>query len=121
MGRDEPELPPGTKPGTPLSGLSAFGAGSTIHIEVRSALFQNYAYIIQKADVQLPNRGYAAEVSIPLQALAKGSAGRRERLHIFFMDETRQSLYEKPFVIELFISPLVQSGLEGHNVLTIPF
>jgi serine/threonine protein kinase len=121
MGRDEPELPPNAKPGTPLSGLSAFGAGSTIRIEVRSALFQNYAYIIQKADVQIPQHGYAAEISIPLQALSKGSTGRRERLHIFFMDETRQSLYEKPFVIELFISPHVQSGLEGHNVLTIPF
>lgn len=121
MGRDEPELPPGAKKDTPLAGLSSFGEGSTVHIEVRSALFQNYAYIIQKADVQIPKRGYAAEVSIPLQALSKGTTGRRERLHIFFMDEERQSLYEKPFVIELFISPHVQSGLEGHNVLTIPF
>jgi hypothetical protein len=41
-------------------------------------------------------------------------------LHIFFMDEMRRPLYEKPFIVELFISYLVQPGREGHNVLTIP-
>ena len=49
------------------------------------------------------------------EALAK-----QGRSHIFFMDARHRSLYEKPFVIELFISHLVQSGREGHNVLTIP-
>ncbi len=55
-----------------------------------------------------------------MQALTTGPSGRRERLHIFFMDAQRQPLYEKPFVIELFISHLVQAGREGHNVLNIP-
>ena len=120
MGRDTPMLPPGTKKGTPPAGLSALVHGENVHIEVRSALFQNYAYIVQRADVQIPARGYAAEVTIPMQALTNGRSGRRERLHIFFMDEERKALYEKPFVIELFISHLVQSGREGHNVLSIP-
>jgi hypothetical protein len=70
--------------------------------------------------VEIPARGYAAEVTIPMQALTTGPSGRRERLHIFFMDASRRPLYEKPFVIELFISHLVQSGREGHNVLNIP-
>jgi hypothetical protein len=36
------------------------------------------------------------------------------------MDENRHPLYEKPFVIEVFVSHLVQNGREGHNVLSIP-
>jgi hypothetical protein len=101
--------------------LSALAKGEIVHIEVRSALFQNYAYIVQQADVQLPGKGYAAEVIIPLQPLANGPNGRRDRLHIFFMDEMRRPLYDKPFVVELLISQLVQPGQEGYNVLTIPF
>lgn len=119
MGRDAPALPIGTRKGTP-AGLSALVHGEKIHIEVRSSLFQNYAYIVQRAAVEIPARGYAAEVTIPMQALTTGPSGRRERLHIFFMDEAQRPLYEKPFVIELFISHLVQSGREGHNVLNIP-
>ncbi|GCE17806.1 hypothetical protein [Dictyobacter kobayashii] len=102
-------------------GLSALGEGETVHIEVRSALYQNYAYIVQQADVSIPAPGYVAEVTMPMQALSSGPSGRRERLHIFFMDSNRsRPLYEKPFVIELFVSHLVQSGREGHNVLSIP-
>ncbi|GCE04026.1 hypothetical protein KDAU_13550 [Dictyobacter aurantiacus] len=101
-------------------GLSALGEGETVHIEVRSALYQNYAYIVQQADVTIPGTGYVAEVTMPMQALSSGPSGRRERLHIFFMDDNRSPLYEKPFVIELFVSHLVQSGREGHNVLSIP-
>ncbi|GCF06648.1 protein kinase family protein [Dictyobacter arantiisoli] len=101
-------------------GLSAFGEDDTIHIEVRSALYKNYAYIVQQADVTIPAAGYVAEVTMPMQPLSSGPNGRRERLHIFFMDEDRNPLYEKPFVIELFISHLVQNGREGHNVLSIP-
>ncbi len=108
------------KKGTTAAGLSALVHGEKIHIEVRSSLFQNYAYIVQRADVEIPARGYAAEVTIPMQALTTGPNGRRERLHIFFLDDARRPLYEKPFVIELFISHLVQSGREGHNVLNIP-
>lgn len=119
MGREAPTLPTGGHKGTPV-GLSALVQGEKIHIEVRSSLFQNYAYIVQRATVEIPARGYAAEVTIPMQALTTGPSGRRERLHIFFMDASRRPLYEKPFVIELFISHLVQSGREGHNVLNIP-
>ncbi len=121
IGRDTPTPLPGAKKGAPAAaGLSALVQGESVHIEVRSALFQNYAYIVQRADVQIPARGYAAEVTIPMQALTNGRNGRRERLHIFFMDAERKPLYEKPFVIELFISHLVQAGREGHNVLSIP-
>ena len=121
IGRDTPTPLPGARKGTTAAGgLSALVQGESVHIEVRSALFQNYAYIVQRADVQIPARGYAAEVTIPMQALTNGRNGRRERLHIFFMDAERKPLYEKPFVIELFISHLVQAGREGHNVLSIP-
>ncbi len=102
-------------------GLSSLVEGDLVSIQVRSALYQNYAYVVQKATVQIPENGYAAEVTIPMHPLSHGPSGRRDRLHIFFMDERRRSLYEKPFVIELFISHLVQPGREGHNVLTIPF
>lgn len=119
-GRDEPGLPPGAPPEMELSGLSALAHGDRIHIEVRTSLIQNYAYILQQADVAIPQEGYAAEVNIPMQAIPDGPRGRRERLHIYIMDEMRQQLYERPFVVELFISPLVHAGREGHNVLTIP-
>jgi serine/threonine protein kinase len=101
-------------------GISALGEGDVVHIEVRSVLYQNYAYVVQQANVTLPADGYAAEVTIPMQPLSNGPSGRRERLHVFFMDEKREPLYEKPFVLEIFISHLVQPGREGHNVLTIP-
>jgi serine/threonine protein kinase len=120
MGRDEPGLPPGAPPDMELSGLSALAHGDRVHIEVYTALIQNYAYILQQADVEIPSKGYAAEVTIPLQAIPDGSGTRRERLHINFTDEAKQPLYEKPFVMELFISSHVQVGREGHNVLTIP-
>src|ERR1019366_2594661 len=120
MGRDTPVLPAGVKKGTTAAGLSGLVHGEKIHVEVRSSLYQNYAYIVQRADVEIPARGYAAEVTIPMQALTTGPSGRRERLHIFFLDAERRPLYEKPFVLELFISHLVQSGREGHNVLNIP-
>ncbi len=119
-GRDTPKPLAGASKGESLAGLSAFTKGSVVHIEVRSALYQNYAYIVQRADVALPGNGYSAEVSIPMQPLANSASGRRERLHIFFTDDLRRPLYEKPFVVEVFVSPLVQNGREGYNVLTIP-
>jgi Protein kinase domain len=127
MGRNVPGV--GNSPGTfaqPDSkksapvGLSSLVEGKLVFIEISSALYQNYAQILQRAAVHVPAQGFAAEVTIPLQPLLSGSGGRRERLHIFFMDEMRRPLYEKPFIVELFISPLVQPGREGHNVLTIP-
>jgi hypothetical protein len=76
--------------------------------------------MVQQADVAIPASGYAAEVTVPMHPLSAGPSSRRERLHVFFMDKERNPLYEKPFVIELFVSPLVQLGHEGHSVLSIP-
>jgi len=67
-GRDEPGLPPGAPPEMELSGLSALAHGDRVHIEVRTSLIQHYAYILQQADVEIPQEGYAAEITIPLQA-----------------------------------------------------
>ncbi|GAC1388034.1 MAG: hypothetical protein NVSMB33_17670 [Ktedonobacteraceae bacterium] len=122
MGRDKPLHSHAVEAnkGTQVGGLSALTQGETIYIEVRSAIYQSYAYIVQQAAVSLPAQGYAAEVTIPMQPLSSGPNGRRDRLHIFFMDEMRHPLYEKPFVVELFISHMVQPGREGHNVLAIP-
>ena len=123
MGRNEPGLQGDAiqheaKKGA--HGLRSLTEGDLVYIEVRSALYQSYAFIVQQAAVYIPAQGYAAEITIPMQPLSSGPSGRRERLHIFFMDELRRPLYEKPFVVELFISHLVQPGREGHNVLTIP-
>jgi serine/threonine protein kinase len=112
MGRDTPR-----QRGVGLSGLMQ---NEYVHIEVRSALYHKYAYIVQQADIRLPGNGFAAAVTIPMKPLSDGPSGRRERLHVYFMDEQRNLLYEKPFAIEIFISPLVQPGREGHNVLPIP-
>ncbi|GAC1641840.1 MAG: hypothetical protein NVS4B12_04520 [Ktedonobacteraceae bacterium] len=119
-GRELATPPPGSKKGTQPVGLSALVHDEMVHVEVRSAIFQNYAYVVQRADVHIPGQGFAAEITIPMQPLSEGTGGRRERLHIFFMDEMRRPLYEKPFAVEVFVSRLVQSGREGHNVLTIP-
>ena len=102
------------------AGLSGLVEGELVFIEIRSALYQSFAYVVQRAAVHIPAQGFAAEVTIPMQPLSSGPTGRRDRLHIFFMDEKHCPLYEKPFIVELFISHLVQPGREGHNVLTIP-
>ena len=120
MGRDEASNPPGTKKGIVPRGLSSQALGDQIYIEVRSALHENFTYIVQQAAVDIPALGYVAEVVIPMQPFGGQSNGRRERLHIVFMDEMHRPLYTKPFVIELFVSHLVQSGREGHHVLPIP-
>lgn len=121
MGRDTPEPPSGGGKHEQPVGLSALAQGNIVSVEVRSALYQSFAYIVQEASISMPGQGYAAEVVIPMQPLTSGPSGRRDRLHIFFLDGTRRPLYDKPFVVELFISHLVQPGREGHNVLTIPF
>lgn len=120
MGRDEASNPPGTKKGIVPRGLSAQANGDQVYIEVRSALHENFTYIVQQAAVDIPALGYVAEVVIPMQPFGGQSNGRRERLHIVFMDEMHRPLYTRPFVIELFVSHLVQSGREGHHVLPIP-
>jgi serine/threonine protein kinase len=120
MGRDEPMLYPGAKKGEQPVGLSSLVHGDTVSIEVRSVLHQSYAYLVQQATVSIPAAGYVAEVTIPMQLLSSAPSARRDRLHIFFLDEQRRPLYEKPFVVEVFVSHLVKRGHEGHHVLTIP-
>jgi hypothetical protein len=121
IGRDEDTSPSGVRNDAQPTGLSALLHGDQVLIEVRSALQQNFSYIVQHASVRIPAQGYEAEVTIPMRPLSISPSGRRDRLHIFFLDEQRRPLYEKPFVVEIFISPLVQPGREGHNVLTIPY
>ncbi len=120
MGRDEPTLPAGAKKGDQPTGLSGLVHGAAVSIEVRSVLHQSYAYLVQKAMVAIPAAGYIAEVTIPMQPLSSAPSGRRDRLQIFFLDEQHRPLYEKPFVVEVFVSHLVKRGHEGHHVLTIP-
>lgn len=120
VGRDEPAPHPNAKKGEQPAGLSALPHGEAIQVEVRSVLQQGYTYILQRAIVTVPAHGYAAEVTIPMQPQSGGATSRRERLHVFFLDSQRRPIYEKPFVVEVFISPLVQLGREGHQVLTIP-
>ncbi|MGH2509619.1 MAG: hypothetical protein ACRDHZ_19755, partial [Ktedonobacteraceae bacterium] len=122
MGRDTPAPHPNAKKGAKPGGLSACAHGEAIHVEVRSVLQQGYTYVLQQATVTIPAQGYAAEVTIPMQPHQQIGvvAGRRERLHVFFLDSERRPLYEKPFVVEVFVSPHVQLGREGHQVLTIP-
>lgn len=122
MGRDEalPTQGAKAKHGEQATGLSGLIHGDTVLIEVRSVLQQSYAIIVQQAAVTVPARGYVAEVTIPMRPLSSTPAGRRDRLHIHFMNERHHPLYEKPFVVEIFVSQHVRRGNEGHHVLTIP-
>src|SRR5215469_8955416 len=120
MGRDEPLPAPEAKTNDRLAGLSALHHGDATLIEVRSVLHQSYAYIVQQTTVTIPAAGYVAEVLIPIQLLSTAPGGRRDRLHLFFLDEQRRPLYERPFVLEISVSHLVKPGQEGHQVLTIP-
>jgi serine/threonine protein kinase len=136
-GRDEPDpgiLPRGrvsdpTRPHSRLygtmEGIQSSGLGTRVHddlvyVEVRSAIHENYAYIVQQAAVKIPAQGYVVDIIIPMQPFSRKSNGRRERLHVFFFDELRRPLYERPFVLEILVSYLVQPGREGHHVLPIP-
>jgi hypothetical protein len=123
MGRNEPGQSTQQRPevhGGQEMGLSRLTHGDIAVIEVRSILHQSYAYIVQRATVTIPAEGYVSEVTIPMQSLSNGPTGRRDRLHVFFMDERRHPLYEKPFAVEIFVSNHVKRGNEGHHVLTIP-
>lgn len=121
MGRDEPVRSSSAAPraGIP-AGLSALARGGIVQVEVRSVLQQGYTCILQRACVAIPAGGYTVEITIPMQQQTIVTTSRRERLHIVFLDEQRHPLYDRPFVVELFVSPLVQFGREGHQVLTIP-
>jgi hypothetical protein len=120
LGRDEPALPSGIQEEAPLAGLSALAQGELIHIEVRTAIAQKDVSVVHQADVYIPRRNYMTEVTLPMHPRSHASRGQRERVHIFFMDKMYRPLYEKPFVIELFISPLVKYGHEGYYALPIP-
>ncbi|WP_052890723.1 inactive serine/threonine-protein kinase VRK3 [Thermogemmatispora carboxidivorans] len=121
MGRDRALPPPGSRAGSRPVGLSALTHGERVHIEVRSAIYQRYAFVVQRAVITVPASGYVAEVTIPMPPPLKGRGGRRERLHIVFSDEHRRPLYEKPFAIEILVSPLVRPGQESLQALPIPY
>lgn len=120
MGRDQHESPGEKRQSQRGGGLSSLVHGDVALVEVRSVLQESYAYVVQKATVTIPAEGYVAEVTIPLQPLSSTPIGRRDRLHVFFLNEQRHPLYEKPFVLEIFVSHHVKRGSEGHHVLTIP-
>ncbi len=120
IGRDEPALPSGVQEEAPLAGLSALAQGELVHIEVRTAIVQKDVSVVQQVDVYIPRHNYMAEVTLPMHPRSHEPRGQRERVHIFFMDKMYRPLYEKPFVIELFISPLVKCGHEGYYALPIP-
>ncbi len=120
LGRDEPTLPSDTQEGDQSTWLSSLVRGETLSIEVRAVLNQNDTFVMQHATVVIPAAGYISEVTIPIQPLSSVPSGRRDRLHIFFFDQQRHLLYDKPFVVEVFVSHLVKRGHEGHHVLTIP-
>jgi serine/threonine protein kinase len=120
MGRDKPTVPLEVKAVDQSPGLSGCVHGNTLSIEVRTVLNQNYAYVVQQAGATIPAAGYVTEIAIPIKPLSGLPSGMRERLLISFLDKHRQPLYEKPFVVEVFVSNHVKRGHEGYHVLTIP-
>ncbi|GER87024.1 hypothetical protein KDW_11860 [Dictyobacter vulcani] len=72
MGRAKTKLDPNA------GGLSALCEEETVHIEVRSALYQNYAYIVQQADVSIPAAGYVAEITMPMQPVVVPAAAAND-------------------------------------------
>lgn len=121
MGREQPDAGAARHDVGRALGLSRLAHGDIVLIEVRSVLQQSYAYIVQQATVSVPAEGYVAEVVIPLQPLSSTPIGRRDRLHIFFLNEHHHPLYEKPFAVEVFVSHHVKHGGEGHYTLPIPY
>jgi serine/threonine protein kinase len=121
MGRDEPAIPLDVKAVDRSPGLSRHVNGNKFSIEVRTVLNQNYTYVVQQATATIPAAGYVTEITIPIKPLSSLPSGMRERLLISFLDKQRKPLYEKPFVVEVFVSHHVKRGHEGHHVLTIPW
>jgi serine/threonine protein kinase len=120
MGRDEPTIPIEVNAIDQSPGLSRFVHGNTLCIEVRTVLNQNYMVVVQQATATIPAAGYVTEINIPIKPFSSLPTGMRERLLISFLDNQRQPLYDKPFVVEVFVSHHVKRGHEGHHVLTIP-
>ena len=94
--------------------------GDTFTIEVRAVLNQNFTFVVQRAMATVPATGYIAEILLPIKPYSNLPDGMRERLLISFLDKQRQPLYEKPFIVEIFVSQYVKRGREGYHVLTIP-
>src|SRR6266566_2607006 len=120
LGRNEPAPPPGANEVDRSTRLSHLVYGDTFSVEVHTVLNQRDAYVVQQATVTIPAAGYIAEVTIPVQPLNILESGKRNRFHIFFLDQQRHPLYEKPFVVEVFVSHYVKRAHEGYQVLTIP-
>ena len=119
-GRDKPMTPLDVHEIDRSSGLSKLMNGNTLSIEVRAVLNQNFTFVVQQAMAAIPAAGYIAEITIPIQPFSNLPDGMRERLLISFLDKQRQPLYDKPFMVEVFVSQYVKRGHEGHHVLTIP-
>ncbi len=120
MGRDEPTTPLGVKAVDQFPGLSRCVHDNALSIEVRRVLNENYTYAVQQARATIPATGYVTEIAIPIKPLSSLPSGMREYLLVSFLDKRCQPLYEKPFVVEVFVSHYVKRGHEGHHVLTIP-
>ena len=120
MGRDEPITPLEAHETDYPSGLSRLMNGDTFTIEVRAVLNQNFTFVVQRAMATIPATGYIAEILLPIKPYSNLPDGMRERLLISFLDKQRQPLYEKPFIVEIFVSQYVKRGREGYHVLTIP-
>jgi hypothetical protein len=89
-------------------------------MEVRAVLNQNDTFVVQRAIATVPAAGHIAEITIPIQPISNLPGGMRERLLVSFLDKQGQPLYEKPFIVEVFVSKHIKRGHEGHQVLTIP-
>ena len=120
MGRDESRTSREAHETDTTSGLSRLINGDTFTIEVRTVLNQNFTFVVQRAIASLPAEGYIAEILLPIKPYSNLPDGMRERLLISFLDQQRQPLYEKPFLVEIFVSHYVRHGREGYHVLTIP-
>ena len=119
MGRDEPLASLGAHETDDSYGLSRLMNGDTFTIEVRAVLNQNFTFVVQRAIATIPSTGYIAEILLPLKPYSNLPDGMRERLLISFLNKQHQPLYEKPFIVEVFVSQYVKRGREGYHVLTI--
>jgi serine/threonine protein kinase len=120
MGRDEPITSLEAHEAEHPSGLTRLMNGDTFTIEVRAVLNQNLTFVVQRAIATVPASGYVAEILLPIKPYSNLPDGMRERLLISFLDKQRKPLYEKPFIVEIFVSRYVKRGREGYHVLTIP-
>jgi hypothetical protein len=115
-GRDRPATPEDGQ----AVGLNALTKGKLVHIEIRATLFEQSVYAAYQASIPMPASGYEAIITMPMKSPFSRPSGQYERVSISFMDEQGHPFYEKPFVIELFVSRHVRPGREGYNALAVP-